>query len=105
MQMGLDFFCLQNSVSIQHYRIFNFELVLSLYSDYAYRSQIVSNYPAPGIAPFEPTPATAASCCARLHRRVQTHRHHFYGNVFERSALARSEFCRKQQEVVDAGCP
>ena len=35
MQMGLDFFCLQNSVSIRHYRIFNFEFALNLYSDYA----------------------------------------------------------------------
>ena len=94
MQMGLDFFCLQNSVSIQHYRIFNFELVLSLYSDYAYRSQIVSDYLVPGIATFEPTPATAASCCARLHRRVQAYRHHYYGKVFERRASARREFYR-----------
>ena len=40
------------------------------------------------------TPATAASWGGQLHRRVQLHRHHFYGNVFERSAQARSEFCR-----------
>jgi len=29
------------------------------------------------------TPATAASWGWQLHRRVQLHRHHFYGNVFE----------------------
>ena len=46
------------------------------------------------VLPLVPTPATAASCGAQLHRRVQLHRHHFYGDVFERSALARSEFCR-----------
>jgi hypothetical protein len=32
------------------------------------------------------TPVTASSWGWQLHRRVQLHRHHFYGNVFERSA-------------------
>ena len=57
------------------------------------------------VLPLVPTPATAASCGARLHRRVQTHRHHFYGNVFERRAKLEVSFAVQPQEVVGAGCP
>ena len=44
-------------------------------------------YPHP-VLPLLPTPATAASCGARLHRRVQTHRALTCGNLFERSAAS-----------------
>ena len=37
------------------------------------------------VLPLVTTPATASSWGWQLHRRVQLHRHHFYGNVFERS--------------------
>jgi len=40
------------------------------------------------VSPLVPTPATAASCGARLHRRVQTHRALTCGNLFERSAAS-----------------
>ena len=37
------------------------------------------------VLPLVPTPVTASSWGGQLHRRVQLHRDHFYGNVFERS--------------------
>ena len=40
------------------------------------------------VSPLLPTPATASSWGWQLHRRVQLYRHHFYGNVFERSAAS-----------------
>lgn len=40
------------------------------------------------VLPLVPTPATVASCGARLHRRVQLHRALACGNVFERSAAS-----------------
>jgi len=38
------------------------------------------------VLPLVPTPATASAWCGQLHRRVQLHRHHFCGNLPERSA-------------------
>ena len=61
-------------------------------------------YPYP-VLPLVPTPATASSWGWQLHRRVQLHRHHFYGNVFERRAKLEVSFAGQPQEVDGAGCP
>ena len=57
------------------------------------------------VLPPVPTPATASSWGWQLHRRVQLHRHHFYGNVFERRAKLEVSFAVKPQEVDGAGRP
>ena len=61
-------------------------------------------YPYP-VLPLVPTPATASSWGWQLHRRVQLHRYHFYGNVFERRAKLEVSFAVQPQELDGAGCP
>ena len=50
-------------------------------------------------------PAARGSGCGHWHRRVPMLRLQIYGNVFERSGVPRSEFCRTQTESRDAGLP